>query len=249
MLPCASIDELRDFWTALGCDVVWFQRRPNPYAAFRRVGMEIHYYGLEGHRPEDSHSTCAVVVEDTAPVFAAFADGLRARHGKLPLTGFPRITRPRSRANNEGLSGFSLVDPAGNWVRVSRRPTSGDSTTSPGSTTDAPLAESTAAARADLSPLARTLSDAVVQADSHGDPAQAHKILTGALRRTGDGAEPADLVRALAYQAELSVRIEEHARARAALDRLDTVAATLDADAHAEVAGTLAEAAELRAVP
>lgn len=81
MLPCASIDELRDFWTALGCDVVWFQRRPNPYAAFRRVGLEIHYYELEGHRPEDSHSTCAVVVEDTAPVFAAFAAGFARSTG------------------------------------------------------------------------------------------------------------------------------------------------------------------------
>lgn len=83
---------------------------------------------------------------------------------------------------------------------------------------------------------------------AHGDPAQAHKILTGALRRTGDSAEPADLVRTLAYHAELSVRIEERALASAALDRLETVVATLDADAHAEVAGTLAEAAELRTV-
>jgi hypothetical protein len=247
ILPCASIDEVREFWRGLGCQVVWFQRRPNPYVALRRGGMEIHYYGLDGHRPEDSHSTCSVVVEDTGLIFQAFADGLRAVHGRLPLTGVPRITRPRARANNEGLSGFSLVDPAGNWVRFTRRPPSGASVTSAGATTDAPLAQSTAVVRGALSPLARALSDAVVQGDSHGDPAQAHKILAGAVRRSSDGADPIDRVNALGYLAELSVRVEDPAAARKALDQLHAVATDLDTPARAEVTEALEAAAELRA--
>lgn len=247
MLPCASIEELRDFWSALGCDVVWFQHRPNPYVALRRGGMEIHYYGLDGHSPETSHSTCVIVVDDTAAVFEAFAHGLRSLYGRLPLTGVPRITRPRARANNDGLSGFSLVDPAGNWVRVTNRPPSGGSVTRAGANTDAPLASVTAAVRASLPPLARAMSDAVVQADSHGDAAQALKILAGAIRRAGAAAQAIDLVRALAYLAELYVRTDDPAAAREALDRLDTVAATLDTSARAAVADALAAAAELRA--
>ncbi len=246
LLPCASIDELRDFWTALGCQVVWFQRRPNPYVGLRRGGMEIHYYELDGHLPEQSHSTCAVVVDDTGPVFEALATGLRALHGRLPVTGVPRITRPRARANNDGLSGFSLIDPGGNWVRFTRRPSSQVEQPTPGATSEAPLAESSKSLRAALSPLARALSDAVVQGDSHGDPAQARKILAGALRRSGAGADPVERVRALGYLAELCLRVEDAAAAREALDQLDHVVVDLDDASRVDVAETLAEAAELR---
>ena len=76
-------------------------------------GFPLHYYGMKGHRAEDSHSTCGVVVADTEPLFQAFAAGLTAHCGKLPLTGLPRITRPRPRKNAGGLSGFSLIDPGG----------------------------------------------------------------------------------------------------------------------------------------
>ncbi|TGJ97203.1 hypothetical protein DLJ96_04140, partial [Actinotalea fermentans ATCC 43279 = JCM 9966 = DSM 3133] len=122
LLPCASIDEIHDFAVALGFEVTYRQTRPNPYLALRRGGIDLHYFAMDGFRPEDSYGSCLVVVDDTEPLYEAWAAGLRALHGKLPLSGFPRITRPRRRANAGGLSGFSLVDPAGNWLRVVRRP-------------------------------------------------------------------------------------------------------------------------------
>ncbi|MCO7272174.1 hypothetical protein [Cellulosimicrobium cellulans] len=242
-LPCRDIDELRDFWTALGFDVTYRQLRPNPYLAVRRGGVDIHYFGLDGIEPQDSYSTCIVVVEDTAPVFEAFAAGLRARYGRLPLTGFPRITRPRRRANAGGTTGFSLVDPAGNWVRVMRRPPAAAAPT-----TDAAGASAVDAyAARPEGRLARALDDAVVQADSHGDPVQARKILAGALRRAGDDADVADRVRALAYLAELAVRADDPDAARTHLDDLDALAAALSPDVRTVVEHALAEAADLRA--
>ena len=81
-----------------------------------------------GHRPallrhgrlpaEDSYGTCLVISPDPKQLFDAFAAGLRSRYGRLPLAGFPRITRPRRRKNADGFTGFSLVDPGGNWIRV-----------------------------------------------------------------------------------------------------------------------------------
>ncbi|UKJ65807.1 hypothetical protein H1Q78_06960 [Cellulosimicrobium cellulans] len=242
-LPCRDIDELRDFWTALGFDVTYRQLRPNPYLAVRRGGVDIHYFGLDGLEPQDSYSTCIVVVEDTEPVFEAFAAGLRARYGRLPLTGFPRITRPRRRANAGGTTGFSLVDPAGNWVRVMRR--------SPAAA--APAMDAAGASAVDAyaarpeGRLARALDDAVVQADSHGDPVQACKILAGALRRSGGDADPADRVRALAYLAELTVRAGDPDAARTHLADLDALAGALAPDVRTAVGPTLAEAADLRA--
>ena len=185
MLPCADIDEMIDFGTALGFAVTYRQVRPNPMCALEGHGFALQYYGLPGHRPENSHSTCGVLVDDTAPLFEAFAAGLRERYGKLPVAGYPRITRPRPRKNVDGMTGFSLIDPAGNWIRVFRR--------------GAPVEAGP------VSPLGSALQNAVVLADSLGDVAQAAKILRGAYKK----AEAADEARVAAeeFLAELDERL------------------------------------------
>ncbi len=184
MLPCADIDEIAEFLTALGFTVTYRQTRPNPFVALEGHGFPIQYYGLDGHLPEQSHSTCGVLVADTGEMFEAFAAGLRARYGKLPVAGYPRITRPRPRKNAGGVSGFSLVDPAGNWIRFfADRPAE-------------PVAES--------SPLRESLLNAIVLADSKGDPEQAAKILRGAMRRA-DPSDPA-VSEAQEFLAELDER-------------------------------------------
>ena len=170
MLPCADIDEIAEFFTALGFTVTYRQTRPNPFVALEGHGFPIQYYGLEGHLPEQSHSTCGVLVADTGAMFEAFAAGLRARYGKLPVAGYPRITRPRPRKNAGGVSGFSLIDPAGNWIRF--------------------FADSPAEPVGESSPLRESLLNAIVLADSKGDPVQAAKILRGAMRRA-DPSDPA----------------------------------------------------------
>lgn len=122
MLPCVDIDRTAQFWTALGLVVTYRQLRPNPFVALERGGIALQYYGLEGLEPENNHSTCGIVVDDTEPLHTLFSSGLATAYGRAPVSGLPRITRPRRRANNGGLSGFSVIDPDGNWIRVNRRP-------------------------------------------------------------------------------------------------------------------------------
>ncbi|MFJ3405206.1 hypothetical protein [Promicromonospora sp. NPDC090134] len=230
MLPCGDIDEMADFWTGLGLTVTYRQRRPNPYVALELGGIALHYYGMPDWDPELSHSTCAVAVPDTEPLHALFAAGLRERYGRVPVTGLPRITRPRRRANNAGLSGFSLIDPAGNWVRVTRVAVpEADGTAGP-ATRDGETAPWTSTP--DAGPVARALDAAVVLADSHDDPAQARKILAGALRRAASTGDPAtsgvpvtELAPALAYLVELYVRTDDEEAARSAHARLADLAA------------------------
>src|SRR5262245_19344759 len=205
ILPCASIDVMREFWVLLGFEVTYRQVKPNPYLAVRREDLELHYFGMDGFRPEDSYGTCLVLVDDTEPLFEALAAGLRSRFGNLPFTGFPRITRPRRRKNAGNLTGFSLIDPSGNWIRVTRRE-------GPGQAADA--VHSTGGR------LARVLENAIVLADSKGDYEQAAKILGGVLSRERD-ASAVDRVEALAYLAELSVRLRRIDRARELLDEID----------------------------
>jgi hypothetical protein len=240
LLPCADVDEMAEFWTALGLERTYRQLRPNPYVALSVGGVDLHYYGMPTWDPEASHSTCAVVVADTGPVHARFTQGLRALYGSVPVSGTPRITRPRRRANNGALSGFSLVDPAGNWVRFSRAP-------------DAPVVDgpgdSTTWTSDGGGSLARAVENAVVVADSHGDVAQARKVLGGAVRRATTGTASVDegpgvLATALAYPVELHVRLGDDAAARTALDDLRRLAGTSGADDDV-VASALAEATEV----
>ncbi|GAB3545097.1 hypothetical protein GCM10027404_03040 [Arthrobacter tumbae] len=164
LLPCADIDEIEPFFATLGFRTTYRQLRPNPALGLNGHGFDLQYYGLDGHTPESSHSSCLVIVDDTGPIWEEFAAGLREAYGKLPIKGFPRITRPRSRKNADGMSGFRLVDPAGNWLRFFR---DGSAGTSP----------------SELSRLGEAVQNAVVLADSKGDVAQAAKVLQGAIKR------------------------------------------------------------------
>lgn len=181
-LPCPSIDEIASFYEMLGFSVTYRQTRPNPYIALRREDINLHFYGMDGHVPEQSHSTCLVIVQDTGPLFEAFAAGMRAVHGKLLMSGIPRMTRPRLR--NDRYTGFTVVDPGGNWIRINKAAKEPEARTK----------------------LAKAMENAARQADAHGDERQALKILEGALKRT-DGSE-AELPDVQAYRDELVERIK-----------------------------------------
>lgn len=225
LLPCASIDEMADFSGCLGFETTYRQLRPNPYLALRREDLHLHYFGLPDFRAEDSYGSCLVLVPDPGALFEAFAAGLRSRYGSVPLRGFPRITRPRRRKNADGHTGFTVVDPSGNWIRVL-----------------ADRAGELPDGAGEESRLGRSLADAVVLADSKGDVAQAVRVLSGALRRAAGEPASAERAEALAYLAELSLGVGDPAAATAALDELDGLVLPADRDS----ATARRQAAELR---
>jgi hypothetical protein len=92
------------------------------------------------------------------------------------------------------------------------------------------------------SDLARTLDNAVVLGDSHGDHVQAAKILDGALTRITD-APATERVEALAYRAELAHRAGDEPRVDTALAELQAI--PLTAEERAQTADTLATLTDL----
>ncbi|GAA2971394.1 catechol 2,3-dioxygenase-like lactoylglutathione lyase family enzyme [Microbacterium terrae] len=211
MLPCADIDRTAEFWTALGLTVTYRQLRPNPYLALEHGGFALHYYGIDDLDPAANHSTCGILVDDTEPLHALLKDGLTKLYGRTPLNGLPRITRPRRRANNGGLSGFSIVDLDGNWIRASPRPTRTEE--SPRSVDDRVEWVSEGGG-----PLARAVENAVVMADSHGVEAQAERLLAGALVRHSE-ASIDERATAWAYLTELRLRLgDRHGAENAAAE-------------------------------
>ncbi|HEX8868634.1 MAG TPA: hypothetical protein VF821_23445 [Lentzea sp.] len=181
LLPCPDIDEIASFYEMLGFSQTYRQMKPNPYVALQRDDINLHFFGMDGFDPEQSYGTCLVIVQDTGPLYEAFAAGMRAVHGKVLISGIPRMTRPRVR--NDRYAGFSVVDPGGNWIRVNKA---------------TPEPEAT-------SKLGKALENAARQADARGDERQALKILEGALKRAV-GDEP-ELAAAQEFRDDLVERI------------------------------------------
>jgi len=208
LLPCGSIDEIVEFYTMLGFTRTYYQVRPNPCVGLQREDLQLQFFGMPDFRPEDSYGSCVVIVPDTQQLFEAFAAGMRAVHGKLLVSGIPRMTRPRKRKNADRHSGFTVIDPGGNWIRIFSSPGTGG--------TGAPA----------VGMLARALENAVVLGDSKGDNQQAAKILDATLAREQDCAPAAELVEALAYRAELAIRADDTIAAVDALTRARAVPLT-----------------------
>jgi hypothetical protein len=231
-LPCRALDDSLPFYRALGFEVTYRQERPNPYAAVRRDDIELHLFGIPEFDPAESMHTVIVLVPDTGALHAAFAAGLREAFGKVPVSGLPRMTRPRRMQGTRG--GFMVVDPGGNWLRISRQRTESDSDLD-GGPQDRPADEE--------GRLARVVAAAARQADSHGDEAAGIRMLETGLARHAD-APPAQRLPALVYLAELHVRTGDRAAADAVLARIDAL--DLTAADHETLAADLAIAAELR---
>jgi hypothetical protein len=222
MLPCRAVDEVVAFYESLGFQKTYGQVNPNPYVVVRRDDIELHFFGLDDFDPARSLGNCIVQVADADAVFRSFTEGLRAARGRVPWSGLPRLTRPRKRADAVHIHGFSVIDPGGNWIRISEPPPD-----------DPPPG-----ARG----LLRKLEAAMVRGEDHGDQRAAAEILDSALARHAS-APVRERVPALVYRAELAIAMDERALAAARL--ADVRALSLDGDDRAALAQELARAAEL----
>jgi hypothetical protein len=220
-LPCRDLDDVLPFYTALGFEVTYRQQRPNPFASVRRGGIDLHFFAVDGFDPADSMGTVVVLVPDTAALHRAFAAGLREALGRVPLSGIPRMTRPRAKQGMSG--GFSVVDPGGNWLRI----TGHDH-------------EESVPPPADR--LSRVMANAARQADSHGDEAAGVRVLESGLARHAD-APPTQRVPALIFLIELLVRTDDRDGAAALL--AEVAGMDLSHDEREALADDLATAAEL----
>lgn len=204
ILPCPDIDEAVTFYEVLGFSRTYRQTRPNPYAAVAGHGFDVHLFGMDGFDPADSYGSVGIQVADPDLLYAAFAEGMRSAYGKLLVKGIPRLLRPRKKQGT--VTGFSLVDPGGNWLRISRL----------GDTEEHANAEGTSTG------LARVLFNAARLGDAHGDEAGALRLLKKGLSRFSD-APAADKAVALLYQSELAVRTGDPALARSSLADAESI--------------------------
>ena len=220
-LPCGNLDESIAFYQALGFKRTYRQMRPNPYAVVALEDIHIHLFGIEGFNAAESYGSVIVVVPDPQSLYDAFAARLRETFGKLPIAGIPRILRPRKKFGT--VHGFSVIDPGGNWLRISKL----------GDTESEGKAEG----------LAGIIHVAARLGDAHGDEALALKTLQSGLARFGDTATAIELARAYLYRAELAVRTRDHGLARSSLAAAEEL--ELADDEQADLADEFAHVTEL----
>jgi len=163
-------------------------------------------------------------VPDPDGLHRDLAAGLRKAHGKLPVVGIPRVTRQRKKYGTVG--GFSVVDPGGNWLRISKR---GDSE------------EEDSAEKAEG--LAQINYVAARLGDAHGDDALALKTLESGLTSFGEAAKAIEGTRADLYRAELAVRTRDRELARSSLAAAESL--ELTDDEQADLADKFAHVTEL----
>lgn len=223
ILPCRDLDESISFYETLGFKKTYRQLRPNPYAVVALEDIQIHLFGMEGFNPANSYGSVIIVVPDSETLYQTFAAKLRASYGKLSVVGLPRILRPRKKYGT--VSGFTVIDPGGNWLRVSKL---GDSEQ------EASLEK--------VEGLAHIILVAARLGDAHGDEAMALKTIENGLNRYPN-ASPIERARAYLYRAELAVRLNNPELARVSL--LAATSLELTDDEKVTVADEFTHVAEL----
>jgi hypothetical protein len=194
MLWGGDLKNTLDFYRTLGYAVTYEQTRPYVYGAVEADGCALHF----GSEPKGTELPaeqvgCLVMLDDVATRHRAFTAALRARYGKVPAKGCPRITRFRP-----GQSRFTVVDPVGNSVIYIQR--------------DEPEEIEYGGSR-ELDGLARVLDNARILRDFKNDDRAAVRVLEVGLGRFGAEATRVDKARALAALVELAVAMADSGRA------------------------------------
>ncbi|WP_205511490.1 hypothetical protein [Longitalea arenae] len=199
LLPCMSINQTEEFYTALGAVVTYKQKVPNNYIAFNIWDMELHFFTLK-QEPDANYSGCYLVVTEIDAIYEACRASLRTLYGKIPLKGYPRLN-PLKDMPAYGVRQFIIVDPNGNYIRVGQRIQKTNSLVFPEK--DKPAIAGT--------PLAKVYELGSRLADAHGDFETAAKVLDKALL-VADANDAFNLLKVLILRADLATRLSESDR-------------------------------------
>ncbi|MFF9868111.1 bleomycin resistance protein [Streptomyces sp. NPDC013953] len=225
ILPCRTIQPVLDFYCALGFDVTFQQMRPNPYAVVELGGIQLQFFGMKHYDPTGSFSTCYIRTDGVDGLHQAFRAGLKARYGRVPTRGLPRIGALRDASH--GMRQFLMTDPGGNCIRIGQ-----------------PMSEDVHHRPAPKEPFSRALHYASLFADSRDDPAAAAKVLDQALRLEDKRPTDVQLLRLLVLRADVARRLGDEETAICALSK--AAAIHLTADEQDSVRDDLARLEELR---
>ena len=202
LFPCQSLAETLEFYQTLGFEITHEQETPYLYGAVHLGNFHLHFSRLTMYGAKNAFGSCLVFVPDIGLYHQRFADGLRAKYGKVPTAALPRITRLM-----KGQTRFKVFDPSGNML-IYIDENEAD--------TGYEWSEES------LSELAAALENAVFLRDTYANDQAAAKVLDKALAKHKSAA-PIDRARALAARAELAVAMDQLELAHTFRDELKRI--------------------------
>lgn len=123
ILPCSDKSALIDFYESLGFELMG--KYPRTYLVFRREDLELHFYGAKSLAPQNNSSMCIVQTNHLEELYQTFVQRVKAQTGKVPRSGFPRISKIRDLSEDQR---FTLADTSGNTLYFVRQKTKGSGT-------------------------------------------------------------------------------------------------------------------------
>lgn len=115
IMPCNNMKAQVAFYEALGFEIVELLTHPNPYAVVKYEDIEIQFYVSKNLLPNENPTMCYLKVDNVDLICKEFTDNLKTNTGKIPRTGFPRITKVR---DLDADRRFTLSDVGGNTFYV-----------------------------------------------------------------------------------------------------------------------------------
>ncbi|MFI9613295.1 bleomycin resistance protein [Streptomyces sp. NPDC052023] len=209
ILPCREVRPVLEFYSALGFEVTFQQMSPNPYGVVERGGIQLHFFGMKHYEPTESFSTCYVRTDDVDGLHEAFRTGLKARYGRIPTRGLPRIGALRDASH--GMRQFLMTDPGGNCIRIGQ-----------------PISENLHHRPAPKETFARALHYASLFADSKEDPVAAAKVLDQALGLEDKRPTHVQLLRLLVLRADVARRLGDEETVNSALSKVAAIPLTTE---------------------
>ncbi|HWV74048.1 MAG TPA: hypothetical protein VN040_20155 [Pseudosphingobacterium sp.] len=123
IMPCPDIQTQVTFYKTLGFDILGVYTSPNPYASLKWNKIELHFWGSRKIVPAENSTMCFIMVRDVDEINRAFTTALKKYYGKIPRTGFPKITKVRNLVDD---CRFTLTDLGGNTLFIGSKATEQD---------------------------------------------------------------------------------------------------------------------------
>lgn len=114
-MPCPDLKTQVEFYKELGFNVLGEYTTPNAYAALGWRNIELHFWGSRKVVASKNSTMCYMLVDNVDEVNESFTAALKKFYGRVPRTGFPKITKVRSLVGDRR---FTLTDPGGNTLFI-----------------------------------------------------------------------------------------------------------------------------------
>ncbi|MDQ0268545.1 hypothetical protein [Cytobacillus purgationiresistens] len=110
-----NYDAHLEFYTALGFEIVYYQKSPYRFATVKSNFTELSFYGVKNLHAEEGRGGCYIYVPNIEEVFTTLKKNLKKHYGKIPVKGLPSISRLNRTAEDRRVN---INDPSGNTLII-----------------------------------------------------------------------------------------------------------------------------------